>query len=382
MQNTFKLAALALTVSLGIASCGGQTPPDTGSKPNPGPVAEDPDPGTTTPVTGGTIARPADATAANEFIITGERAKALARSLGLGVKLDADRGSVRAVMAAQGIKAQAVEDEMRVLLSVTRAKSGDNAGKKRATATFVWGNGKEKIVPINKDTPAITLDIYPQATPANYKRYEGNLNMEVKYPDFQDKTTRSGPYVLDTGAQCARLTFNFTTAENTASGNAYTPLLFNNSSSPLEVCEGVSERNAEKVALEKYSDGLMYTEGSVGAAPFAFVSKDGVTALPTDAAGLAAVAGTDPAATVTTSTLADFFAPLVVMPAGDSSTWTPDQKAQAAQARKYASLQKQFGYYYRETRVYTVATSAGREDIVLLGLNGWGVGGLKTIRFK
>lgn len=371
MRTPLKMALVSVTLALGIASCGGQNPP-AAQQPTPGE-----EPITTTPVTGGTIPKPADATAANEFIITGVRAKMLAQSLGM----DTESG-VQTVSARGGLSAQAQEDEMRVLLSVTRAKSGDNAGKKRATATFVWGNGKEKIIPIDKDTPAITLDIYPQATPTNYKRYEGSLNLEVKYPDFQDKTTRSGPYVLDTGAQCARLTFNFTTAENTASGGAYSPLMFNNTAAPLEVCEGVTERNAEKVALEKYSDGLMFDYQSVGAAPFTFVSKDGVTALPTDAAGLAAVAGTDPAATVTTSTLADFFAPLTVMPAGDSSTWTPDQKAQAAQARKYASLQKQFGYYYRETRVYTVATSAGREDIVLLGLNGWGVGGLKTIRFK
>lgn len=372
-MNTLKLSALALTVSLGIASCNGPSAPQPDTK------KPTDDPATTAPVTGGTIAKPADATAANEFIVTGERAKMLGQAL--GVNLDADRGSARAVMA-QGLKAQAVEDEMRVLLSVTRAKSGDNAGKKRATATFVWGNGKEKVIPINKDTDALTLDIYPQATPNDYKRYTGSLNMEVKYPDFQDKTTRSGSYVADTGAMCAKLSFNFTTAEASVSGSPYTPLLFNNSSSPLEVCEGVSERNAEKVALEKYADGLMYQESSVGAAPFTFVSKDGVTALPTDAASLAAALGTDAGATVTVSSLDDFFAPLTVLPAGESKEWTPEQKADAAKARKFASLQKQFGYYYRDVKVYTVATSAGREDIVLLGLNGWGVGGLKTIRFK
>lgn len=372
-MRTLKLSVLALSGALALASCGGGTDtpkPDTGTKPAPAPE-------TTTPVTGGTIAKPADATAANEFIISGVRAQALAQSLGVDV------GSAQAVSARTGsLSAQAVDDEMRVLLSVTRAKSGDNAGKKRATATFVWGNGKEKIIPINKDTDAVTLDIYPQAAPNDYKRYTGTLGMEVKYPDFQDKTTRSGSYVADTGAMCAKLSFNFTTAEASVSGSPYTPLLFNNSSSPLEVCEGVSERNAEKVALEKYSDGLMYQEGSVGAAPFTFTSKDGVTALPTDAASLAAALGTDAGATVTVSTLAEFFAPLTVLPAGESSTWTPEQKADAALARKYASLQKQYGYYYRDVKVYTIATSASREDVFLVGLNGWGVGGLKTIRFK
>lgn len=374
MQNTFKLAALALTVSLGIASCGGGGTPPKAEQPKPDPVATEPAP---TPVQGGTIVRPADATAANEFILTGVRAKAMAQALGVNL---ADKGSVKAV-SAQGLSAQAVEDEMRVLLSVTRAKSGDNIGKKRATATFVWGNGAEKIIPIDKDTPAITLDIYPQDTPANFKRYEGSLNLQVTYPDFQDKTTRSGVYVPDTGAQCAKLTFNFTSAENTVSGNAYTPLLFNNASSALEVCEGVTERNAEKVALERYSDGLLYTEGSVGAAPFTFTSFDGVATMPT-AEALRTLAGIPAGVTITTSSLADFFAPLIVMPTGDPESWTPDQKAQATLARKYVSLQKQYGYYYRSAQVYTVETNAGRSDVYILGLNGWGVGGLKTIQFK
>lgn len=371
-MRTLYLSASALALTLALASCGGGTDtpkPGTGTKPAPAPEV-------TTPVTGGTIARPADSTAANEFIITGTRAQALAQSLGVDV------GSARSVMTGSKLTAQAADSEMRVLLSVTRAKSGDNAGKKRAVATFVWGNGKEKVIPINKDTDALTLDIYPQTAPNDYKRYTGTLGMEVKYPDFQDKTTRSGSYVADTGAMCAKLSFNFTTAEATVSGSPYTPLLFNNSSSPLEVCEGVSERNAEKVALEKYADGLMYQQGSVGAAPFSFVSQDGVTVLPTDAATLATALGTDPAASVAVSSLADFFAPLTVLPAGKSEDWTPEQKADAAVARKYANLQKQFGYYYRDVKVYTVATSASREDVFVVGLNGWGVGGLKTIRFK
>ena len=373
MRTSLKLSALCITASLILASCGGPSTPDKGTKP----VEPTPETGTTTPVTGGTIAKPADATAANEFIVTGVRAKALAQALGVDV------GDVQNVMARSGsLQAQATTDEMRVLLSVTLSKSGTNAGKKRAQATFVWGNDQEQVVSI-KDTKAVTLDIYPESSPNLFQRYEGNLDMTVTYPDFQAKTTRSGVYVNDAGKMCAKLSFNFTTKENAATPTAgYSPLLFNNTAAPLEVCEGTTERQAEQVALEKASNGVMFDYQSVGAAPFTFTSKDGVTALPTDAAGLAAVAGTDAAATITTSTLADFFAPLVVLPAGDSTTWTTEQKAQASLARKYIALQKQFGYYYRSTRVYTVATSAGREDIVLLGLNGWGVGGLKTLRFK
>lgn len=364
-MRTLQLSALFLTASLVLASCGGGTTP----------VVDD---GDTTPVTGGTIAKPAGSTAANEFIITGIRAKALAQSLGV------DFGSAQSVMARSGgMASQATTDEMRVLLAVTLSKSGSTAGKKRAVATFVWGNDQEKIIPIDATTKGVTLDIYPQSTPAQYQRYEGNLDLKVSYPDFQAKTTRSGAYITDTGAMCAKLSFNFITKENAATPTAgYTPLVFNNTAAPLEVCEGTTERNAEKVALEKASNNLMFTSGSVGAAPYTFASKDGVTALPTDAAGLAAAVGTSASAAVTIQTLADFFAPLTALPAGDKATWTPEQKAQATLANKHLALQKQFGYYYREAKVYTVITSANREDVVILGLNGWGVGGLKTIRFK
>lgn len=372
-MRTLKLSAAALALSVALASCGGGNPapqPDDNTQP---PAAETP--GDTSPVTGGTIARPEGSTAANEFIIKGERARALAQSLGFS-------GSAQAVSARTGgLSAQATTDEMRVLLAVTRAKTGENAGKKRAVATFVWGNGEEKTVAIDKNTYAITLDIYPQNDPGTVKRYEGGLEMEVKYPDFQAKASRNGSYVSDTGAMCAKLAYNFKTApmQETA---GYTPLIFNNTAAPLEVCEGTTERNAEKVALEKAVTGLNFTAGSVAAAPFLWTSKDGVTALPTTAAELAAIAGTSESGTLTTQSLADFFAPLVVMPAGESTTWTAEQKAQAATARKYVNLQKQFGYYYRSAQVYTVTGAAGREDIVILGLNGWGVGGLKTIRFK
>ena len=100
MRTSFKLSALCITASLILASCGGPSTPDKGTNPNPMP-----DSGTTSPVTGGTIARPADSTAANEFIITGVRAKVLAQSLGLDV------GAAQNVMARNGsMQAQATTD--------------------------------------------------------------------------------------------------------------------------------------------------------------------------------------------------------------------------------------------------------------------------------
>lgn len=371
MQH-LKLSVLALSAALALASCGGPapTPKVDEQKPAPEQPAPEPEP-TTGPVTGGTIAKPADATAANEFIITGVRAKALAQSLG-----------IKTAAASGGLKAQATEDEMRVLLAITRSKSGTNVGKKKAVATFVWGNGQEKVLPLGttKEQPGVTLDIYPQGNEAAKTTYTGSLNLEVTYPDFQDKTTRSGPYVNDTGTQCARLTFDLTTAPNSGDTTGYVPLLFNNASSALEVCEGISERNAERVALEKNSAGLLYNYRSQAAAKFSFLKFEELTAMPDEARVRAAVSAPADAEVVQMS-LDDWFAPLIELPAGDSENWTAEEKARAATARKYQTLKKQYGYYYREARVYLVKTSSERTDILILGLNGWGVGGLQTVQF-
>ncbi len=211
--------------------------------------------------------------------------------------------------------------------------------------------------------------------------YEGTLNMTTTYPNFQTSSSKYTPYVDEKGGLCVRLSYSFTTAQVTPGVN-YQPLVFNNLVAPLVVCEGTSEREAEKMALEKASTGMLYQYQSEAAAAFTFSSKDGATALPTDAASYASVLNTQAGDTVAVSTLDDFFAPLTVLPGGDPALWNAADKANAATARKYIALQKQFGYYYTATKVYTVSHSGtNKKDIYILGLNGWGIGGLRTIQF-
>ena len=332
---------------------------------------------------GGTIAKPEDSTAAGEFIIKGVPARALAQSLGFHT---APESGVKSVMASGGkLSAQlaaTAPDELRVLVAVTRSKSGINAGRKKAVATFVWGNQKQKIMPFSdlKTEPGVTLDLYPNGDDSNPTRYTGGLDLMVEYPNFQDKTTRSGAYVADTGPMCARVVIDLRSVDNVPTNpDPRGPMTFNNLNSPLEVCEGTTEQNAERAALEKYADGVLYDLNSFSKTPFDFQRSLGQTALP-DAAELQAqfnVTGS-----VSTGTLDEFFAPLIVLPAGDPENWTTEEKAEAATARKYQSLKKQFGYYYRATQVYYVTNADGtRKDIFILGLNGWGVGGLHTIQF-
>ncbi|MFD2610773.1 nuclease A inhibitor family protein [Deinococcus taklimakanensis] len=379
MKNTVKLGALALTVSLGIASCG------SGGAPEP----QKPAPETSAPpVTGGTIAVPADSTAAGEFVFTGVRARAIAQSLGYSPDTLNAQGQT-AALAAGNLKAQAVQDELRVLLTVNRAKTGDNAGKKKAQATFVWGNQTELLQsPVGVDpngkvirSPGLWLSVFPKGGDEFDSRAmtEGTLELKVESPNFQDKTTKSSPYADDTGAQCARLMFTFGTARNDGTTSGYTPMSFTNQDAPLILCEGVAERDAEKVALEKATASMAYTVGSIVDGPFTYTRWDNRKGTTLSADELRAAVGAPAGAALVRSTFDAFFAPLTVLPAGDPKTWTPAQKEQAATAKKYINLQKQFGYYFKNLFVITVKTNAGRDDILILGENGWGVGGLKTL---
>lgn len=373
MRTTHKLLALALVSSVMLASCGGgdkTTPPTTTTPPT--------DSGT---VSGGTITKPADATAAGEFVITGERAIAAASVLRVGPFANSG-------LSAQDIKAQAIDAELRVLVAVTRSTSGTNAGKKKAVATFVWGNQSEQITANGADAtlnPAVTLDIYPQGNAAMSQTYKGSLDLKVVAPDFQDKTTRSGVYVNDSGPMCARLVVDLKSLPNSAdpkkpTPNGYTPYLFNTTAAPLEVCEGDTEKQAEFAAITKYSNAVQFNYQSAASAPWTFERFEGEAAVPT-AARLIQLENLPANAAVNTQAVSDFFGPLEALPAGDSATWTTEQKAAAATARKYTSLRKQLGYYYQGLTVYRVDAGNGRENIYIFGKNGWGVGGIKTIRF-
>lgn len=379
MRTLFKLSALVLGSTLLLASCGGGPTPD----PDPKPEPEQPV-GDTSPVPSGTINRPADATAAGEFVITGERATALAQALRVG---PFSKSLTAQNLSAQNMQPQATDAELRVLLAVTRATSGTSAGKKKAVATFVWGNQAEQITAKNLNPanggPAVTLDVYPQATPAALQTFKGALGLKVEAPNFQDKTTKSSPYIADIGITCARLVVNLTTLPNSADPKeggvpgGYTPYLFNTSAAPLEVCEGQTEKDAEKVALEKAIAGLMYTRDSAAAAPWAFTRYEGegvmtrnrlleLEKLPLDSA-------------VTVQTVTEFFTPLE-NPGATGGTYEEVKAAQAV-ARKYTALRKQLQAYYQNLNVYRVKVANGRETIYVVGNNGFGAGGVKTVRF-
>lgn len=375
-----KTPSLLLVGALALAAC--DTAPKLPSVEAPTKETELP------PVTGGTINKPEGSTAAEEFVIKGDRAKQLAQALGFRERANAIEGrpdvrndaaplglgdtstvGVQNVMAQSGtLRPQAGEDELRVLVTVSRAKSGENVGKKKGSAVFVWGNQKERLSfdpdDLGKNVKPVRLKLTTKAGVA-LDTNESTLNLKVKYPDFQDKATKTTRLVPDSGVMCASVTFDLKTF---LEDGAYGTWTFDNTTAPLEVCEGQGERLAEKVALEKASDGLTFKEAGSLPMPFTWAQFDDQKALP-DGAALASLANLPAGTTVTTQSLTEFFAPLVKI-AGDSEA--------VALARKFETLKKQFGVYYRETRVYRAKVAPDRTIVFVLGLNGWGIGGLKT----
>ena len=211
--------------------------------------------------------------------------------------------------------------------------------------------------------------------------YEGTLNMTTTYPNFQTSSSKSTPYVDEKGGLCVRLSYSFTTAQVTPGSN-YQPLVFNNLVAPLVVCEGDTERFAEKTALEKATDGLLFNQESEGSAAFNYYYHNDLTALPTTDAEYVTAFGVQAGDNVEVRNTDTFFASLTALPGGDPDKWTTQQKAEAALARKYIALQKQFGYYYTATKVYVVShNNTNKKDIYIMGLNGWGIGGVHTLQF-
>lgn len=320
----------ALALSLALASCGGGTPPTTGAKPAPTPQPA--------PAPSPIADLPDDATAAREFLFSKRQSRQLAQALSLSPQDTVELG-----------------DRLRVVLTVNRAKSGQNIGRKKASAVLIWGN---QTVPIKGN---VTLGLGLAGESRALKTTAGKVALEVERPNFQDKFTKSTGFVDDTGRMCARFAFDLAAAGQVFSAPA-----------PVEVCEGDTERDAAQVALEKFSKGLPYSYQSAGSAAWTFTRWDGEKALPTPAQFLP-LAGLPADALVTVQTLPQFFAPLVTPSA-------PTERATTI-AAQYSTLERQFSAYYRETRVYRVRVSEDREALYVLGLNNWGVSGLHTLRF-
>lgn len=322
MQKRF-LGLAALTLAL--ASCGGPTTPapSTGTTPTPQPA---PAPAAE------------DATASREYVFTKRQTRAALQSLGLSPLDTVDLG-----------------ERLRVVLTVTRAKSGANIGKKKATATFIWGNKEVAL------SGTYTLGVGAFGTSGALKATDGKLALAVKSPDFQAKAGRSTAYVPDSGPLCARLTFNLGAGTSAWSSNA-----------PVEVCEGVNERNAEQKALETFSKGLLYRYQSDGGSAWTFarLSDQPADKLPTGAEVVAA-RGLPSYTTVKTEKLGQFF-----------YNWnygTPGLDGKTV--KRQNALYRQFDIYFKEAQVYRIHLSDTRELIYILGRNSYGVSGLWAYRF-
>lgn len=318
MKKTVLGGILALSVAL--ASCGGPTTPNPSGGTAPAPVLDAPE----------------DATATREFVFSKRQTRAALQSLNLGPQEAVDLG-----------------ERLRVVLTVSRAKSGANIGKKKATATFIWGNQTVNL------SGTYTLGVGRFGTTGALRAADGKLALAVKFPDFQAKSSKSTAYVPDTGEMCARLTFNL--GAGTAAWSSNTP---------VEVCEGTSARDAEKVTLEAFSRGLRYRYQSEGVArwTFARLSDQPAEKLPTDAE-LLTLLNLPTSSKVTRETLMAFLSRMYM--GGGSYKET----------MQYLKLKNQFDIHYSETTVYHVGMNDNRQLIFILGRNSYGLAGLWTYRF-
>lgn len=329
MKKTVLGGILALSVAL--ASCGGPTTPapSTGTTPKPAPA----------PGPGPVADAPEDATAAREFVFSKRQTRALAQSLSLGPLDAVDLG-----------------ERLRVVLTVSRAKSGANIGKKKATATFIWGNQSVNLA------GTYTLGVGAFGSTGALKATDGKLALAVKSPDFQAKAGRSTAYVEDTGEMCARLTFNLSAGSNAWSSNT-----------PVEVCEGTGTRDAEEKALTTFSRGLLYTDGggSLAGSPWTFerVSEQPADRMPT-AAELLAARGLPAYITVKTETFREFVY-------NHLSIYEMTSK----ERRAWEGFLRQFEIYYREVQVYRIRIADDRELVYVLGRNSSGLSGMSALRF-
>ena len=269
-----------------------------------------------------------ETTATREFVFSKTQSRAVVQGLGLHAQDAADLG-----------------DRLRVVLSVTRVRSGAKAGQKRASAVLIWGQEGVTL------TGRTTLTIGPASTLTATTAVTGDVALTVKAPDFQVKRTRLTAPVPDTEPQCAR--FAFTLA---ATGQSFS------ATTPVEVCEG-SGADAALAAVTRWSAPLLYTYQSTGASRFTAVPLGAVTG-PAD---VRAALGVGPDVPVTIQTLAEFFAPLR----------QDDQGNQTG----YVALERQFLAYYTSAVVYRVQVTPGREVIWILGTDTWGSSGLAVQRF-
>lgn len=344
-----KKLALGAGLALLLTACGSPTTPTT---PNP-----------TTP-------NPTPTTRATLTEIPPQPGDIPAGALRVKVFTFRDPASARATIGAQQLSALNLQaqdltaqdwERFRVVLAVTRSGSGASIGQKRATVRLIWGNAS---------TP---LDVrlhlgLTDASKTEVEEAESIFSLKVTPPDFQAATTRSTKYRTITGQACARLFLRLTPS---VTGQEYTE---------VEACEDSAEQQALVAALQKAASGLLYTHDSAAGAKFEWVSISNRADFTYDE--LLGTMNLPPSATPTTQDAAEFFAPLTALPAGESATWTAEQKAQATLARKYAALYKALQTAYGKTLKVTRGMATGsRETILIHGQNAAGHSGMRTYRF-
>lgn len=331
MKKTVLGGILALSLALGACGGGGTTTPqpDTDTQP----------PVTDTPAPALPADAPQDATASREFELTAQQARAAVQ--GLGLTEQADLG-----------------ERLRVVLSVSRSRTGTNAGKKRASAVFIWGSSAKLA-----GTYALTLTDAGQTAPL--KSSEGKLELAASGVDFQDKATKNTAYHVNTGLQCARLTIA------SASGEANY-----STAAPLEVCESTTDQDAEqKFLLSKLPTTYTYLSDGSDQWKFKRLSSLPAPALPTNAE-VAAAFGLPTFTAVSRVSGDDFFRDLNTYYVQTNPAAATDKMRQ-----QYGAFPKHMRDTFEEWAVYRVQATETREIIYVAGRNGYGVSGVWATRF-
>lgn len=293
---------------------------------------------TTTPTSPTTPAdAPPDATVSKEFIFNKRQTRAVLASLNLQPLDTVDLGN-----------------RLRVVLSVTRAKSGKNIGQKRASAVFIWGNQTVNL------SGAYILGLGKTGELGTLTAYNGKMNLAVTYPDYQAKVTKNTPYSTELGELCARLTFNLKAGAQVWSSNT-----------PVEVCEGQATRAQEEAQVSKAASKLLYTYQSLARSRVTFTRLSSQASAAPTPADVLKLLGLPAQTKITTQDTMSFISPIYYAPGG----------VLIKEAQGFMNLDLVMHRFYRDIKVYRVRLSDERERIVLLGWNSFGVAGVQFMRF-
>lgn len=321
-----KLLLMAGFTAALLSACGSPAPPT---------QTEPPPSSSTSPADA-----PADATVSQEFTFDRKTSGVVMQSLGL-----------------QPLDAVDLGNRLRVVLSVTQAKSGANAGKKRASAVFIWGNQQVKL------TGNYILGLSRAGEEGTLTSTNGKMNLGVTYPDYQAKVSKNTSYSADPNALCATLTFNLKADVNAWDSNL-----------PVRVCERRSSRQVEDDALMQAADGTFYRVDSIG------ISKVKFIRLSSEAQKKA----------LTTDDIRRYlnlpnYIPIRLPEQNDFWVYFADEPAlrnDTKQVKKaVAVLKTMYRFYGYNARAFAIRETPERERIVFVGWNNLGIAGVEMWRF-